>query len=161
MSENRISLRDCYLHSKQVESIVIADFFTLNIRPWTARQWDEIKPLVLRLLKEFKSMPKDSDAFEMAIRFLEKDEYKKDILHLIYVTIERGNETITVNGSQIKQVLFSESEMEDFEASDLIEIMQVIWKQNFEKNLLRGSNQNQTEATIQKMEAVASPVISQ
>lgn len=104
-------------------------------------------------IKETDEIP-GFDPLDYIAKIVEKKEYFDDILHLVYVTIERGNETILVTteeevegeeGKEIKKVteeygMFDEKDMrEQLEIPVIVDILKIVWKQNVAKNLSRGS----------------------
>lgn len=150
----KISLREVLKHSRQVEYVDVEGVFSLRIRPFTAAQFEEAKPLVVKIMREFKSMPKDAQLIDGIISLLEKDEYYRDILHVVYLAIERGNDNIEIitEGKCEKFALFTEEEMtNELSNTVIIDIIRMLYRQNVEKNLSGGSEMKPPSMIQEKM----------
>lgn len=134
-----ITLRDVFKHSKIVEMVDIEGVFKLSIRPWTAVQLEVIQPLISKIYKQFKKQDKNTTVIEAFMSMCENPEYIKDIMQIVYVTLEISNETILFYGEEMK--IFPEDDMRKFlTLNKLFEIIRVIWKQNIEQNPFLLSN---------------------
>lgn len=153
MSENlpRLDLRAGKKHSGLVNYVEIWDGFRLEIRPWAATQFDAIGPLVKRLLgvvKKIRDQRKDKsedlNPLDILLSLFDDEDfasYRRDIMRIVYVTLERSNQTIELqqNGHVKHFALFTEDEMNaEFEWPEISAIVRIIYEQNFVKNRSRG-----------------------
>jgi len=143
----RVSLRDAMMHTALCDTITIREGFELTVRPWTAVEVDDLKPLIVKILGDFKSITDQKLTYiEGIVSLIEEkwNEYKSMVLHAAYVTLERSNKTLRIDGVEYK--FFSEEEMAtELPISVVMETIILVWKQNFEKNLSRDSSEK-TEA---------------
>lgn len=164
----KLSLREAIRHSNLVETIDVGGVFSFCIRPWAPCQLDELKPLVVRIFKEFKKQKggEEIDALDAVISILEQDEYIADVYKIVYETIAHANEKIkyTVGGEPQESEIWDFAEFhDDFPLPVLFQAIRVIWEQNFAKNLFTGSAAKEKEqpteedakAVLRKVEEAA------
>ncbi|MFH0814307.1 MAG: hypothetical protein V2A69_15940 [Pseudomonadota bacterium] len=122
-------------------------------------QIDELQPLLVKIIEEFKKGPKDAPALDMILTLLKQKEYLESAVHIAYITVEKGNESIMLDGVEV--ALFTEEEFKQWIPLDvLLQIIKVIWSQNFEKNPFTGSklkkvDEKPVKKVIKETEATA------
>lgn len=151
-----ITLREVMQHSAQFDYVEVSGLFKLKILPWVAVVLEECEPLVKRLIEEFKKAAekdKDRKVQEIILEIASKKEYLEDIYHIVYVTMERGNKEIivTIDGEEHKMGFFTIDEMkQEIPLETILDIIRVIWTQNFSKNLSRESDLQKIKQEMKK-----------
>lgn len=140
------------MYSSLREKINFMGEFDLIIRPWNAEQSDDLKPLILKVLGDLRGyQQKDAPIIDAIIDLISVkwDEYKDMVLHAIYITFERDNKQVDINGTQM--LLFTEEDMkQEIQAPTVVEFINKAFELNFSKNRLGGS-----KLTLQQIEDTA------
>ena len=147
MSEqDKITLREAYLHSQLCEKISIYGKIDVYVRPWTPLVIQEAIPCIKAIIMEFKtlqSFQKNDNLFESVMGIIQKSEkLLQDIQHLVFLTLQVSN----------KDLPFSEEDAQQFLIAEYyIKIMKIIWDQNVSKNLFPGLEKLGLKSSENKM----------
>lgn len=145
----RINLRDIFEHAQQKEVVRIENgvdcHFDLTIYPWSATQWQELQPIIADVIGDLKLLDSNLKINEIKwsniLPILRDPKYSDQVLHLVYVTIQKGNNILDVvfNGESKKGLLFEEKDMREWLPPEYIfNIAKIAWEQNIAKNLFSG-----------------------
>ena len=131
--QDRITLREAFLHSKLCEKITLYEQIDIYVRPWTPVIIREAIPILKDIMIEFKTLKafkEDSNLFESVMAVVQKSEkLLNDTLHLVYITLEVSNPDLPFTEEEAQKYLVAEY---------YVAIMKLIWEQNVTKNLSSG-----------------------